>query len=160
MPKLKFKYFGHLILTDSLEKTLMLEGLKAGGERDNRGWDDWAPPTQWTWVWASSGSWWWTGKPCMLQSVGLQSRTWLSDWTKTTHSLFYRWGNWGTEGLRPVTLYQRKGSQVHSSAQRQQGLRKRPHFPIYIWEPPCPSTEGFFFPPEEREPREPFYARL
>ena len=38
------------------------ERLKAGGKGDNRGWDGWmASPTQWTWVWASSGSWWWTG---------------------------------------------------------------------------------------------------
>ena len=43
------------------------------GERDNRGWDGWmASPTWWTWVWAISGSWWWTGKPDMLQSMGLQ----------------------------------------------------------------------------------------
>ena len=47
--------------------------LRAGGEGDNRGWDGWmASLTQWTWVWASSGSWWWTGKTGMLQSMGLQ----------------------------------------------------------------------------------------
>ena len=47
--------------------------LKAGGEEDNRGWDGWlASPTQGTWVWASSGSWWWTGRPGVLQSMGLQ----------------------------------------------------------------------------------------
>ena len=35
------------------------ERLKAGGEGDDRGWDGWkASPIQWTWVWASSGSWW------------------------------------------------------------------------------------------------------
>ena len=51
------------------------ERLKAGGERDYRGWDGWmASPTRWTWVWANSESWWWTGKPGVLQS-------WLSDWT-------------------------------------------------------------------------------
>ena len=39
------------------------ERLKAGGEGDDRGWDGWmASLTWWTWVWASSGSWWWTGK--------------------------------------------------------------------------------------------------
>ena len=44
---------------NSLEKTLMLEKLKAGGEGDDRGWDGWmASPIQWTWVWASSRSWW------------------------------------------------------------------------------------------------------
>ena len=49
------------------------ERLKAGGEGDVRGWVDWMPsPTQWTWVWASSGSWWWTGKPCVLRSIGSQ----------------------------------------------------------------------------------------
>ena len=49
------------------------ERLKAGGEGDDRGWDGWmASPTRWTWVWASSGSWWWTGKPGMLQSMGSQ----------------------------------------------------------------------------------------
>ena len=47
--------------------------LKAGGEGDNRGWDGWmASPTRWTWVWVSSRSWWWTGKPGVLQSMGLQ----------------------------------------------------------------------------------------
>ena len=49
------------------------ERLKAGEEGDDRGWDGWkASPTWWTWVWASSGSWWWTGKPGVLQSMGLQ----------------------------------------------------------------------------------------
>ena len=49
------------------------ERLKAGGEGDDRGWDGWmASPTWWTWVWVSSGSWWWTGKPGMLQSMGSQ----------------------------------------------------------------------------------------
>ena len=49
------------------------ETLKAGGEGDDRGWDGWmASLTQWTWVWVSSGSWWWTGKPDMLQSMGSQ----------------------------------------------------------------------------------------
>ena len=49
-----------------------LERLRAGGKGDERGWDSWmASPTQWTWVWASSGSWWWTRKPGVLQSLGL-----------------------------------------------------------------------------------------
>ena len=47
--------------------------LKAGGEGEDRGWDGWmASPTQWTWVWVNSRSWWWTGRPGMLQSMGLQ----------------------------------------------------------------------------------------
>ena len=49
------------------------ERLKSGGEGDNRGWDGWmASPTRWTWVWVSSKSWWWTGKPGLLQSMGSQ----------------------------------------------------------------------------------------
>ena len=46
------------------------ERLKAGGEGDDRGWDSWmASLTQWTWVWVNSGSWWWTGRPGVLQSM-------------------------------------------------------------------------------------------
>ena len=49
------------------------ERLKAGGERDDRGWYGWmASPAQWTWVWLSSKSWWWTGKPGVLQSMRSQ----------------------------------------------------------------------------------------
>ena len=49
------------------------ERLKAGGEGDDRGWDGWiASLTGLTWVWASSGSWWWTGRPGVLQSMGSQ----------------------------------------------------------------------------------------
>ena len=73
MLKLKLQSFGHLMWkTNSLEKTWSWEGLKEGGEGDNRGWDGWmASPTQWTWVWVNSGSWWWTGRPGVLQSMGL-----------------------------------------------------------------------------------------
>ena len=61
------------------------ERLKAGGEGGDRGWDGWmASPTRWTWVWASFGSWWWAGKPVVLQSMGLQNQTLLSEWTVTT----------------------------------------------------------------------------
>ena len=49
------------------------EGLQAGGEGDDRGWDGWmASLTQWTWVWVSSRIWWWTGKPGVLQSMESQ----------------------------------------------------------------------------------------
>ena len=84
MLTLKLQYFGHLMLrTDSFEKTLMLGNIDAGREGDNRGWDGWtASLTRWTWVWVSSRSWWWTGKSGVLQSMGLQSQTWLSNWTE------------------------------------------------------------------------------
>ena len=49
------------------------EGLGAGGEGDNRGWNSWmASPTQWTWVWVNFGCWWWTGRPGVLQFMGSQ----------------------------------------------------------------------------------------
>ena len=74
MLKLKLQYFGHLIhRTDYLKRPWCWERLKVGGEGDNREWDGWmASPTQWTWVWVDSGSWWWTGWPGVLQSMGLQ----------------------------------------------------------------------------------------
>ena len=56
-----------------LKRPWCWERLKAGGEVDDSWWDGWMLSlTQWTWVWASSESWWWTGKPCMLQSIGSQ----------------------------------------------------------------------------------------
>ena len=74
MLKLKLQYFGHVIQrTDSFEKTLMLAKIEGRRRWDDRGWDGWmASPTQWIWVWVSSRSWWCTGKPGMLQSMGSQ----------------------------------------------------------------------------------------
>ena len=79
MLKLKLQYSGHLMQrTDSLEKTLMLG------------------------VWASSGSWWWTGKPGMLQSVGSQSvrHDWATElkWLTNYYSYYFKI-------LFPLTLY-------------------------------------------------------
>ena len=85
MLKPNLQYFGHLMWrTVSLEKTLILAQLKAGREGDDRGWDGWvASLTRWTWAWASSGSWWWTGRPGVLQSIGSQR---LSNWTELNWS--------------------------------------------------------------------------
>ena len=56
-----------------LKRPWCWEKLKAGGEWDDRGWDGWmASPSQWTWVWVNSRSWWWTGRPGMLQSMESQ----------------------------------------------------------------------------------------
>ena len=58
--------------------------LRAGGEGDNRGWDGWvASPTQRTWVWVNSKSWWWTGRPGVLQFMGSQ-RVGHDWWTELT----------------------------------------------------------------------------
>ena len=74
MLKLKLQYFGHLMWrADSLEETLMLGGIRGGGEGDDSGWDGWMTSlTQWIWVWVNSGSWWWTGRPGVLRFMGLQ----------------------------------------------------------------------------------------
>ena len=82
--KLKLQYFGHLMRRVTHWKRLWCwEGLGAGGEGDDRGWDGWMESlTRWTWVWVNSGSWWWTGRPGMLRFMESQSRTWLSDWTE------------------------------------------------------------------------------
>ena len=82
--KLKLQYFSHLMWrAKSLEKTLMLGKIKGGKRRGRQrmrqGWL--AAPTRWTCLWASSGRWWRTGKPGVLQSVASKSQTWLSDWT-------------------------------------------------------------------------------
>ena len=56
-----------------LKRPSYWERLKVGGEGDDRGWDGWmASLTQWTWVWVNSRSWWWTGRPSILPSMGSQ----------------------------------------------------------------------------------------
>ena len=88
MLKLKLHYFGHLMWrTDSFEKTLMLGRLKVEGEGEDRGWDAWmASPTWWTWIWVSSWSCWWTGKPGVLQSTGSQ-RMDTTEWLNWVHQV-------------------------------------------------------------------------
>ena len=88
MLKLQLQYFGHLMQrVDSLEKTLMLGGLGAGGEGDDRWWDGWmASLTRWMGVWVNSGSWWWTGRPGVLWFTGSQrvGHDWVTElnWTE------------------------------------------------------------------------------
>ena len=87
MLKLKLQYFGHLMRrADSFERAWCWKRLKAGKKGDDRGWDGWmASPTQWTWVWVDSGSWWWKGRLGVLQFVGLQrvGHDWVTElnWT-------------------------------------------------------------------------------
>ena len=90
MLKLKLPYFGHLMgkLTH-WKRPWCWERLKAGGEGDDRGWDGWmASVTQWTWVWVNSRSWWWTGRPGVLQSMG---------WQRVRH-------NWATELTEKICM--------------------------------------------------------
>ena len=94
MLKLKLQYFDTWCekLTH-WKRPWCREWLKAGEEGDDRGWDGWmASPTQWTWVWARSESWWWTGKPGMLQSMGSQRvrQDWVTElnWTDSHWACF------------------------------------------------------------------------
>jgi len=132
---LKLQYFGHLMWrADSLEETHQppptlhpprktttttkkqkkrwcWERLKTGGEGDDREWDGWmASLAQWTWVWASSGKWWWTGKPGVLQSMGSQGvghdwateqqqqrsgKSFLKKWHLS--EICIKWESWNTD---------------------------------------------------------------
>ena len=87
MLKLKLQYFGHLMWrTDSLEKILMLgkiEGGRRRGRQRMRWLDGITDSMDMNKLWISSGSWWWTGMPGVLQSMGVtKSQTWLSDRTE------------------------------------------------------------------------------
>ena len=79
MLKLMLQYFGHLMWrADSFKKTLMLGKIEVRRRRGRQRWDDWmASPTQWTWVWVNSRSWWWTGRP--------------SEWTELNWTKYYHY---------------------------------------------------------------------
>ena len=81
-------------------------GLEAGGEGDDREWDGWmASLTWWTWVWVNSGSWWWTGRPGVLQFMGSQKvgHDWATElnWTEPeNYSLAWQKINYREKGVR------------------------------------------------------------
>ena len=82
-----WSFWTPILCSWSWERPWSWDRLKAGGEGDARGWDGWmASPTRWTTVWASFRSWWWTGKPGMLQSAGSQRvrHNWATElnWTE------------------------------------------------------------------------------
>ena len=93
------------------------ERLKVGGEGDDRGWDGWmASLTRWTWVWVNSGSWWWTGSPGVLQSIGPQrvGHDWVTE-------LNWTWASLIVQGLSihlamQVTLVQAEDSTCYRAA--------------------------------------------
>ena len=93
MLKLKLQYFVHFMRrVDSLEKPWCWEGLRAGGEGDDRGWDGcMASLTQWTWVWVYSGSWWCQGGLVCLGSWGCKESE-MSEWLNWTE---LRWSHHG-----------------------------------------------------------------
>ena len=115
MLKLKCQYFGHLIQrADSFPAfPWCWERLKVGGEGDDREWDGWmASPTQWTWVWVDSRSWWWTRRPGVLWFMGSQrvGHDWVATELNWTECLpqdrpdagFMGW-NWALNGCQTLS---------------------------------------------------------
>ena len=108
MLKLKLQYFGHLMWrADSFEKTLMLgkiEGDRRKGQQRMSGWM--ASPTQWTWVWVNSGSWWWTGRPDVLWFMGSQrvGHNWVTELNWTEQSISCEMPDWMTHKLESTLL--------------------------------------------------------
>ena len=125
MLKLKLQYFGRSWNSNTLaiwceelthlKRPWCWERLKAEGGGDDRGWDGWmATPTQWIWVWVNSGSWWWTGRPRVLQSMGSQrvGHNWATElnWTELdidsllpeVHSLGFHSKYWTFCGLGQI----------------------------------------------------------
>ena len=99
---------------NSSERPWCWEGLRAGEEGGDRGWDGWmASSTQWTWVWANSGRWWRTGKPSMLQSMGSP---------RVRH-------DWGTEPMSPVS----PALQVDFSVLSHLGSPNGVVFCLFVW---------------------------
>ena len=87
------------------------EGLRAGGEGDDRGWDGWmASLTWWIWVWVNSGSWWWTGRPGVLQFMGSQrvGHDWASELNEYyilhMEKISKPWGPWFSVLVRCKTV--------------------------------------------------------
>ena len=77
-----------------LKRPWCWEGLGAGGEGGDRGWDGWmASPTWWTRVWVDSGSWWWTGRPGVLRFMGLQrvGHDWATELNWTEYPFWQDW---------------------------------------------------------------------
>ena len=148
-----------------LKRAWWWERLKVGGEGDDRGWDSWmASPTRWTWVWVSSGSWWWTGRPGMLQLMGSQSQTRLSDWTELNCAeamvvsvlnlvlslpglewlwIVWEWGGGVCEpvsGWAPSTTLSWRATSLSSAATTLQFLVPLP--PELLWLVSCLSSSG------------------
>ena len=127
-----------------LKRPWCWERLEAGGEGDDRRGDGWmASQTQWTWVWTNSGSWWWTGKPGVLQSMGSQRArhdwatelnwvppAWISfelllwDTSPNLRQLFFVTHRWGRGGV-----HWRRRRSWRGRVHRGEGRRWDTHLP-------------------------------
>ena len=111
------------------------ERLKSGGEGDNRRWDGWmASPTQWMWVWVNSGSWWWTGRLGVLQSIGLQraGRDWVTElnWLMITRGF-----PGGSAVKKPPTMQETWVQSLGWEDPLEKEMRT--HSSIFAWQIPC-----------------------
>ena len=101
------------------------ERLRVGEEGDDRGWDGWmAPPTQWTWVWVDSGSWWWTGRSGLLRFMGSDKesdKTERLNWTELKVFLYLLSHQWNPMDRRAKS----RGSQrvVHDWTEMNLGVK-------------------------------------
>ena len=94
----------------NLKRPWCWERLKVEGEGDDRRWDGWmALLTQWTWVWVNSRSWWWTGRPGMLQSLRLQRVR--HDWVTELNWIGYHKGTrdqtWSLKSFCVLSKYKK-----------------------------------------------------
>ena len=145
------------------------ERSKAGGEGDDRGWDGWmASSTWWTWAWASSRSWWWTGNPGVLQSMGSQrvghhwatELNWSSRANQFTPSLILSitWytispfeeivGSINNKIRSLLCCYIRFIPKVILWLEYSQGYQKESSGGITLWVSKYPNLPGYFITPE------------
>ena len=81
-----------------------------------RGWDGWmASPTQWTWVWVNSGSWWWTGRPGMLRSQ--VSQRVRHDWVTELS-----WPDFSKADNLTETMWINKISELHKAFKKKKNV--------------------------------------
>ena len=129
-----------------LKRPWCWERLKAG-EGDNRGWDGWmASLTQWTWVWVNSRSWWWTGRPGVLQSMGSQRVG--HDWDEL--NLLYHQASLVAQMVKNLPAMQE--SQVWSLGQKdplEKGMAT--HSSVRAWRTPRTEEPDRLQPMELRE---------
>ena len=103
------------------------EILKAGRNREGKGWDGWmASLTQWTWVWASFRSWWWTGKSGVLQSMGSQRVG--HNWATDLNCMEYIFLDFGTHSTLASKKFYSPGFPPSLAPSLQSALFVPPHY--------------------------------
>ena len=113
--------------------TLMLGKIEGRRRRGDQEWDGWmASPTWWTRVWASSRSWWWTGRPGLLQSMGSErvGHDWVTELNWTSLEDCVRWAEGGGRG-RPW-FWDCEGDNRVSSPESRRSVLVYPEIPFFM----------------------------